>query len=170
METPATANNEKSLNDFQRESLIKAENELNALREELANKKYLIDLNKSDIKLLNDFNKNDATWKFTECLGVVEIEKELKDALKSGKLYIGAMPIEAIYYYLSKVEGNGKNTNTTTFETVDDYIRVLKAMTGGMERVKADNDKIRNQEFVVASRREGIEPDSSIENNNENNN
>jgi hypothetical protein len=32
-----------------------------------------------------------------------------------------------------------------------------------MERVKADNESLRNSEFVVAARREGIEPDSSLE-------
>ena len=93
----------------------------------------------------------------------VEIEKELKESIKSGKLYIGAMPIEAIYYYLSKVEGKGKTTDTTTFKNLEDYIRVLKAITTGMEKMKIDNEKLRNAEFVVAARREGIEPDSTVE-------
>jgi hypothetical protein len=59
-------------------------------------------------------------------------------------------------------EGTGKNTNTEAFKSVDDYIRVLKSLTLGMERVKADNEKLRQSEFVVAARREGIEPDNSI--------
>jgi hypothetical protein len=154
---------ENPLADFQQEALEQAEKDLVALREELNKKKYLIDLKKEDIVLLDKFNKQDAPWKFTECLGVIEIEKELKEAIKSGKLYIGAMPIEAIYYYMSKVEGKGKSTDATAFEKVEDYIRILKAITGGMERVKADNESLRNSEFVVAARREGIEPDSSLE-------
>ncbi len=158
-----TIENQPTLTDFQKEALENAEKELDTLRDEITKKKYLIDLSKSDIVLLNDFNNNDAPWKFTECLGVVEIEKELKESIKSGKLYIGAMPIEAIYYYLSKVEGTGKTTNTTTFKNLEDYIRVLKAITTGMERMKIDNEKLRNAEFVVAARREGIEPEATVE-------
>jgi hypothetical protein len=155
-----------ALTNFQLEALEKAENELNDLRNELETKKYLIDLKKEDINLLNSFNTNDAPWKFTECLGVVELEKELNASVKSGKLYISAMPIEAIYYYLSKVEGKGNTTNTTTFTDVKDYIRVLKAVTNGIERVKADTERLRQAEFVVASRREGIDPEVTSESEN----
>jgi hypothetical protein len=153
---------ENSLVDFQKTALETAENDLENLRKEIQTKKYLIDLKKEDIVLLEKFNKLDAPWKFTECLGIVEVEKELALAVKSGKLYIGSIAIEAMYYYMSKVEGTGKNTNTEAFKSVDDYIRVLKSLTLGMERVKADNEKLRQSEFVVAARREGIEPDNSI--------
>lgn len=163
MEATTVENPVTSLTDFQKEALEKAEKDLDVLRDEIMKKKYLIDLSKSDIVLINNFNNNDAPWKFTECLGIVEIEKELKESVKSGKLYIGAMPIEAIYYYLSKVEGKGKTTNTTTFTNLEDYIRVLKAITTGMERMKIDNEQLRNAEFVVAARREGIEPDVTVE-------
>lgn len=152
-----------SLTDFQKTALDNAEKELETLSNELQSKKYLIDLKKEDIVLLESFNKLDAPWKFTECLGIVEVEKELASAVKAGKLYIGAIAIEAMYYYMSKVEGTGKSTNTESFKNVDDYIRVLKALTLGMERVKADNEKLRQAQFVVAARREGIDPDSSIQ-------
>lgn len=154
---------ENPLNDFQKAALDKADQELADLRKELESKKYLIDIDKADIAKLKNFNENDAPWKFTESLGVIEVEKDLAKAVKEGKLYIGAIAIEAIYYYMSKVEGKGKTTNATAFEDVKDYIRILKAVTGGMERVKADNDKLRNAEFVVAARREGIDTDVPAE-------
>jgi hypothetical protein len=152
-----------SLNAFQQVALEKAEQELEAIKNELASKKYLIDIKKEDIVRLQNFNTNDAPWKFTESLGVIEVEKDLQKAAKDGNLYIGAIAIEAIYYYLSKVEGKGKTTNATAFENVDDYIRVLKAVTGGMEKVKADNDKLRHAEFVAAARKEGIDTDSEAQ-------
>ena len=161
--TPVVDQNEvvSPLNEFQKTALESAEKELEAIKNNLASKKYLIDIKKEDIVKLQKFNDNDAPWKFTESLGVVEVEKDLKKAAKDGNLYIGAVAIEAIYYYLSKVEGKGKTTNTVAFENVEDYIRVLKAITSGMEKVKMDNDKLRNAEFIVASRREGIDTDIS---------
>jgi GTPase involved in cell partitioning and DNA repair len=150
---------ENPLNDFQKIALEKAEQDLESFKKELESKKYLIDIDKSDILKLKNFNENDATWKFTESLGVIEVKKDLDKAVKEGKLYISSVAIEAIYYYLSKVEGKGKSTNASSFDDVKDYIRVLKAITGGMERVRADNDKLQNAEFVVAARREGINTD-----------
>jgi hypothetical protein len=162
-QTVTELNESSALTDFQKTALDNAEKELESLRQDLNSKKYLIDLKKEDISLLESFIKKDASWKFTECLGIIEAEKELTAAVKAGKLFIGAIAIEAIYYYLSKVEGKGKGTATESFTSVDDYIRTLKSLTLGMERVKADNERLRNQEFVVAARREGIEPDNSIQ-------
>ena len=157
--TPEATEPTNSLTAFQQAALVTAEQELEAMRKELGTKKYLIDVKKEDIALLVKFNENDAPWKFTECLGVVEVEKELKNATKEGKLYTTAVAIEAMYYYLSKVEGKGKGTNTEAFKDVTDFIRVLKAITNGVDRIKTDNEKFRNQEFVVAARREGINTD-----------
>ena len=152
-----------SLNDFQINAVEASEKDLEVLRVELSTKKYLIDLKKEDIALLVKFNEKDAAWKFTECLGIVEVEKQLKDATKESKLYTGAIVIEAMYYYLSKVTGKGKGTDTEAFKDVTDFIRVLKAITNGVERIKADNEKLRNQEFIVAARREGINTDSEAQ-------
>ena len=163
METTIKETGENPLNEFQLKALKEAEENLEKLRTELEGKKYSIDLKKEDIILLEKFNRLDAPWKFTECLGIVEVEKSLNEAVKSGKLNINAIAIEAIYYYLSKVEGKGKTTNTETFKDIFDYIRVLKGITNGMESVKADTEKYRNAEFVLAARREGIDTDKSSE-------
>ena len=160
-ETPEAMEPTNTLTAFQTEALATAEKELEAMRKELNTKKYLIDVKKEDIALLVKFNEKDAEWKFSECLGIVEVEKELKVATKEGKLYTTAVAVEAMYYYLSKVEGKGKGTNTTAFTDVADFIRVLKAITQGVDRIKTDNEKFRNQEFIVAARREGINTDDS---------
>jgi len=149
------------LNEFQQAAITQAEKELEDLRKELSTKKYLLDVDKKDVELLKTFIVNDATWKFTEALGIVEVTKEL-DAIKDGKLFIKALAIEAIYYYMSKVEGTGTKPAGSSFPSITEYLRVLKAITVGVERVKADNEKLNNAEFVLAARMEGIEPDSSI--------
>ena len=154
------------LNEFQQAALTQAEKDLSDLRKELSTKKYLLDVDKKDVELLKNFIANEATWKFTEALGIVEITKEL-DTIKDNKLFIKALAIEAIYYYMSKVEGAGTTTTGKSFPSITEYLRVLKAITVGVERVKADNEKLNNAEFVLAARLEGIEPDSSINTENE---
>lgn len=151
------SNNE--LTQFQREALADAEKELEKLKAENDGKKYLVDIEKDDIKLLSDFISKDASWKFTEALGIVEVEKEMKIALKEGKLFIKALAIEAIYYYMSKLEGSGNKPNGSAFPSITEYLRILKGISTAIERVKADNEKVREAEFVLAARMEGIEPD-----------
>ena len=153
------------LASFQNAALEAAEKELETIKKEIESKKYLLDLDKKDLQTLNNFITTSAPWKFTESLGILEVEKEMKKAIKEGKLFTTSVAIEAIYYYMSKVEGKGKTPDATSFKKAEDYIRILKGITGAMEKVKIDNEKVKNAQFVVAARREGIEPDSSIETN-----
>jgi hypothetical protein len=164
-QTIAPEKMDSPLNQFQQAALEAAEKELVDLENEMSSKKYLVDIVKDDVKMLDSFIKDDAPWKFTESLGIIEVEKALKEAVKDGKIYTTALAIEAIYYYMSKVEGKGKTPNASAFKKAEDYIRILKGITGAMEKVKVDSEKVKNAQFVVAARREGIEPDSSIETN-----
>jgi len=149
------------LNEFQAKALLEAESQLEKKQKEYYAKKYLIDISKEDIKALSTFIEKDAKWKFTECLGIVEVNKELSSCVKSGKLFTTAVCIEAIYYYMSKVEGTGETTEATnSLSKLNDYLRILKAIISGVERIKADGEELRAFEFTVAARREGIEPDS----------
>lgn len=149
------------LSSFQNDALKDAEKELETLKKELDGKKYLIDVDKNDILAINSFIVNDAPWKFTESLGINEIEKELKKSVKEGKLFITAIAIEAINYFLSKVEGTGKKTNSPAFTSSDHYIKILKAIKGGTEKIKIDTDRVNNAEYVVAARREGIDTEAA---------
>jgi hypothetical protein len=148
------------LTAFQQAAIDQAQKDLEDLRKELDTKKYLVDVDTKDIEMLKSFIANDATWKFTESLGIKEVQKELND-LKDGKLFTKALAIEAIYYYMSKVEGAGEKPNTVAFPNIDDYLRCLKAITNAVERIKADSEKIREAEFILAARQEGIDVDSS---------
>jgi hypothetical protein len=68
---------------------------------------------------------------------------------------------------MSKVEGTGTKPAGVAFPSITEYLRILKAITIGVERVKADNEKLNNAEFVLAARMEGIDPDPSINEENE---
>lgn len=165
MESQAIEQNQPQkteLNEFQLAALKEAEKQLENLKKENSAKKYLVDLKKQDIELLSKFICNDAPWKFTESLGIKEVNKELQEAIKSGKMFSTAVAIEATYYYLSKVEGKGTSTNTTAFAHIEDYLRIIKSITNALERTKVDTEKVRQAEFVVAARREGIDTDDTI--------
>jgi hypothetical protein len=164
METEIVENTElkSELTDFQKIALEAAEKELDALKKEIDSKKYLVDLTKEDVAKLSSFISNDADWKFTEALGILEVEKEMVKATKEGKLFTTALAIEAIYYYLSKVEGSGNSTKTSSYTNVTDYIKAVKSIKSALEKVSIDSEKVRNAEFIAAARREGIDPDQSI--------
>lgn len=150
------------LNEFQISALKDAEQKLEDLRKEHSIKKYLVDIKKEDLTILSNFISADAPWKFTECLGIIEVSKQLKECSKSGKFFTGAIAIEAIYYYMSKVDGKGNTPSSASFGDIETYIRILKGITGAIEKIKADSEIVKNAEFVAAARREGIDPDSSI--------
>ena len=162
--TPVETELSKSpLTEFQTAALEAAEKELESLKTEIENQKYLVDLKKDDLVSLNTFVAKDAPWKFTEALGIIEVRKETSKAVKDGKLFTNALTIEALYYYLSKVEGKGETVTGESFKTVDSYISVMKGIISALEKTKADNEKIRQAEFTVAARREGIDVDSTSE-------
>lgn len=157
---------ESPLTAFQQAALDQAHEDLEKLKADIESKKYLVDVDKKDIEMLKSFIANDAAWKFTESLGIKEVQKEL-NTLKDGKLFTKALAIEAIYYYMSKVEGKGEKPTTTAFANIDDYLRCLKAITNAIERIKADSEKLREAEFVLAARQEGIDVDDSTKENTE---
>ena len=66
------------LNEFQLKVLADAEEALEKMEKEHASKKYLIDIKKNEIEKLSSYILNDAPWKFTECLGIKEVEKDLE--------------------------------------------------------------------------------------------
>lgn len=153
---------ESPLTNFQQAALEVAEKELAELRIAVGNMKYLIDLDKKDLAILDTFLKVDAKWLFTESLGIIETEKAMKAAMKEGKLFTDAPSIQAIYYFLSKVEGNGRTPAATSFNSIEDFVRILKAIKGGIDKIKIENEKVDRADFIVSARREGIEPDASI--------
>lgn len=161
-QTEVQSLNQSPLDEFQQAAYEQAQKELEEIKKEVSNQKYLIDITKNEIEQLSNFISNDAPWKFTECLGIEEIEKELETAKKNGKLFPKALAVEAIYYFLSKVEGKGNKPECTAFDNIAVYKKILKAITGGVERIKADNERVNHAEFVLAARMEGIAPDESL--------
>lgn len=148
------------LSDVQKQLFEEAQKDLDNFVKDLSSKKYYVELKKEDVKILQNFVQNDAKWKFMESLGIGEVSRELESSLdKTGKAFIPAAAIEAIYYYLSKVEGIGQKVDSNAIKDVETYLRILKAINVSRNSVSVDAEKQKHLEYVLACRAEGLDPE-----------
>jgi hypothetical protein len=149
-----------SLTDVQAQALEQAQKDLENFRSELETKKYLADVTGETIKSLLQYVTDEAPWKFTESLGIKEVQKELETCAKNGKLFMNAISYEALYFYLSKIEGKGQKTNSEAITSLDTYLTVLKSLNVIRNVIAQENEKLKEMEFIVASRSEGLDPEA----------
>jgi hypothetical protein len=116
------------------------ENKLKDFEKELDSKSYLIEGKTEIAKSLLDFVINEAEWKFSESMGVLESVRQLESAVKdleSGKrkeLLLPNLAIEAIYYFMTKKTGVG-------LASAQEYFKLLKPVTDALQRARIDKDK-----------------------------
>lgn len=98
----------------QRQKMIdKLSEKIDKMTKVLETKKYIVDGELTTGNALLNFLKNEATWKFTEAKGIVEAVKQIQAAIdgvtskKVKHLLVDSTALEAIYYFLSKVEKTG---------------------------------------------------------------
>lgn len=130
---------------------------------ELQNKKYILEGKAEFAAQLLDFVKFEAKWKFSEALGVLESVKQLEEAIKSlrskktTELMLPSLVIEAVYYFLTKVEGTG-------IVQAQKYVDMLKPISDALGRSKQDrtdlDQLIRDQGSIESA----IESGASLEN------
>jgi len=150
-----------SLSEVQQQAFKVAQEELDKFDKELETKKYLVDLNKADVLILQNFISVDAKWKFMESLGIGEVIKNLAQSVdKNGKVFINAVALEAIYYYLSKVEGTGSKVDSESIGDVETYLKLLKAVNSARNGVSKDNEEKKRLEYILACRAEGLDPEN----------
>ena len=71
-------------------------------------------------------------------------------------MYLPNLCLEAIYYFVSKVEGAG-------LEEAKFYVNeLLKPVADGLGRAKVDKDSIEAKKFQLASYENGIDPTKEI--------
>ncbi len=108
---------------------------------ELTTKKYVIEGGLESADNIINFLTNDASWKFSEALGIVEALKQFetaKKAINTNKtkdVFVESLAIEALYYFLTKVENKG-------VATASSYIKVLKPVSDALGRAKTDRQSI----------------------------
>lgn len=107
----------------------------------LQTKKYIIEGGLAIADSITMFLTEKAAWKFSESLGIMESVKQVEEATKAintGKvkeLFVPSLALEAIYYFLTKVEGKG-------LAEAKSYIEVLKPVSDALGRSKADREVI----------------------------
>lgn len=108
---------------------------------ELQTKKYVVEGKAEVGETILTFLKEKAQWKFSESLGIVESVRQLEDAVKAVKtkktseLMLQSLSLEAVYYFLTKVEGVG-------LDDANAYIKILKPVSDALGRSKQDRQDI----------------------------
>jgi hypothetical protein len=148
------------LSEVQQQAYDEAVKKLEDFVKEVESKKYLVDIDKKDIEKLRKFIVEDAKWKFMESLGIGEVSKDLATSVdKSGKVFINAVALEAIHYYLSKVEGTGKSVDSPSLGDIDSYLKILKAIIAARNSANLDVEMRKELEYIVTCRSEGLDPE-----------
>jgi len=105
---------------------------------DLSEKLYVVEGKQQSAEHIIEFLKTRAEWKFTESLGILECIKQVQDGekkLKAGKakeLMVPSLSLEAIYYFMTKVEGKGYG------EAYDFVTNLLKPVSDALGRSKND--------------------------------
>lgn len=127
--------------------------------EELENKKYLIPGGDDVAKKIQAFIVDNAKWKFTESIGVIEVNRIIKDFLADAKkkeFMIPTVALEATYYFLAKHEGVG-------LEEAETFTELLKAINQAKSRADQDKKDFEEMQFRLQSLEHGVDPDAPEE-------
>lgn len=147
-------------NEIELAAIEAARKEVEKLRVKSETEKYLIDISDSDANILENFIVSDAEWKYTEALGIQQISYDIEKSRKEKKkVFLNATAVEAIFYFLSKVTGNGNSVSGNSFKDIGTFIRILKEVSIAIEKIRKNNDALKEAEFQLASREQGIVPE-----------
>lgn len=136
---------------------------IDAKNKELETKKYLIEGGSLAAQKVQEFLTNDAKWKFSEALGIVESVRQVEEAyaqIKAGKtkeLMVPSLALEAIYYFLTKVEGSGLGE-------AENYLAILKPISDALGRSKKDREEVDQLVRDRATLESAIDNGADVEN------
>jgi len=141
----------------------KVEKKIEDKTAELEKKLYIIEGGAKTGKEIVAFLENDAQWKFTEAMGVIEAVKEVKKGIdsvskkKAKELMFNPLVIEATYYFLTKVEGKGITEATHYFENL------LKPVSDALSRSKSDRQQLEQMQRDLATLENAIDNGANVE-------
>lgn len=123
-------------------------------KEQISNKEYAVGINASCFQTLYDFITTEAEWNQTESIGVIEVVKVLdavkKEGIKDNTIFLQALPLEAIHYFLSKKKGKGLQEAVT-------FLDMWKPIDLALQSAKNDAVEIKDLEKELAAAEQGIE-------------
>jgi len=120
---------------------------------EIRTKVYAVSCTKEIFELYKDFVVNKAEWTSTEALGVIQINKEIqkieKDGIKDDVIYLGALPLEASHYFISKSRGTGLGS-------ANEFITLYKAFDQALSDAKKDASDVKDIEAQLNAAMQGM--------------
>ena len=134
------------------------EKKLNDKRTEVSTKGYPVSGGMNTAKALFNFIKNDAQWKFTESLGIIESARVLDEQIsklggktpEATELELNAVTIEALYYFMTKEEGKG-------LVKASAYVNnILRPISEALNVSKADREEINQMERDLGTLQDAI--------------
>ncbi len=136
------------------DALIKELTEkLDSKKSEIRTKVYAVSCTKEIFSVYTDFIRNKAEWASTEALGVIQINKEIqkieKDGIKDNVIFLGALPLEASHYFISKSRGTG-------IESANEFITLYKAFDQALSDAKKDASEVKDIEAQLNAAMQGI--------------
>jgi hypothetical protein len=138
------------------EVIEKLKGEIKAKEEELETKKYLIPGGKQVAKNFKQFIAKNAKWRFTEAIGVVEVNRILIEFIENPaetELMIPAVALEAMYYFMARHEGTG-------LVEAKEFTDLIKAINSAKGRSEQDRKEFEEMTFRLQSLEHGVDPDS----------
>ena len=138
---------------YDQERVDEIQNAINAKKEEIKSKVYAVSCNDELFAEYESLMVNKAEWNSTEALGVVEVNRNIrkikKEGIKDNTIYMGALPLEASHYFLSKSKGTG-------LKSAEDFIKLFKAFDQALSDAKEDAAQIKEMEKQLAAAMQGI--------------
>jgi len=129
------------------------QDQIAAKKEEIRTKVYAVSCSDELFAKYEKFMSEDAEWNSTEALGIVEVNKHLqrikKDGIKDGVIYLGALPLEASHYFLSKSKGSG-------LKSAEDFLKLFKAFDQALSDAKTDVTELKDFEKNLAAAMQGV--------------
>ena len=149
----------------QRQKMVdKLTEKIDKMSKVLETKKYIVDGELTSGNAILNFLKTEATWKFTEAKGIVEAVKQIQAAIdgitskKVKHLLVDSTALEAIYYFLSKVEKTG-------LEAAAFYIdNMVLPVSNALGRAKEDRMELDQLQRDRASLEAAIDSGADLEN------
>lgn len=134
------------------------EEKLESKRKEVSEKTYPISGGLDTAKALYNFIKNDAQWKFTESIGIIEAARVLDEQIKllggkepkSNELTLSAVTVEAVYYFLTKEEGKGLG------KAIAYVNNLLRPINEALSSSKSDREAINQMERDLGTLQDAI--------------
>jgi hypothetical protein len=126
---------------------------LDAKMAELSNKVYAVSMNAASLEVYSKVIES-VTWKGKEGLGILEINKKLKEVSEKGitndVIFLNALTIEASHYFLNRFEATGSST-------AESFIDLFKKLEQALSAVSQDNKDLEDLNKDLAAAQQGLE-------------